>query len=46
MALVPEHDKCAGYFNVWNLLFSECILIRGKTHMQEEYKYKTYIRLD
>ena len=37
MALVPEHDKCAGYFNVkllfcslllepWiKLLFSECI---------------------
>ena len=23
MALVPEHDKCAGYFNV-KLLFSEC----------------------
>ena len=24
MALVPEHDKCAEYFNV-KLLFSECI---------------------
>ena len=24
MALVPEHGKCAGYFNV-KLLFSECI---------------------
>ena len=23
MALVPEHDKCVGYFNV-KLLFSEC----------------------
>ena len=23
MALVPEHDKCAGYFNV-KLLFSKC----------------------
>ena len=24
MALVPEHDKCAGYFNVESII-SECI---------------------
>ena len=34
MALVPEHDKCAGYSNVESII-SECI-DQGKTHMQKD----------
>jgi hypothetical protein len=42
MALVPEHDKCAGYFNVESII-SECI-DQGKTHMQPEGPVATNVR--